>query len=103
MKKRSGSWIGAFLCSSILAAALASSPAHASDHEDLGDWCTESQAQLAACVLGALVVGIPLILHELGERFEDACVNSGGEYREGVGPGYPTGPAPETQWGCDEA
>ena len=95
MKKRLSNWSGGFLCSSILAAALASSPAHASDHEDLGDWCTESQAQLAACLLFSPLL-IAAGLEEIGQGFDDACVNSGGEYRDDVGTAYPH------QWGCDQ-
>ena len=94
-RTRSFSIVSRLSSATILASALAFSPAHASDHQDLDEWCSASQAQLAACILGALVVFPVVFLEELGQRFEDACVNSGGEYRDDVGVAYPH------QWGCD--
>lgn len=93
-----------FLAAAISLAALGFSPGAARAEEPgLDEWCQESQAQLAACVVAALVVLPVVFLDELGERFEAACTADGGTYREGVGAGYPTGPAPETQWGCEGA
>ena len=73
---------------------LLMSAAPASDHQNLEEWCQESQAQLAACVVGALVVVPVRVLEEAGEAFEAACVADGGEYRDDVGTGYPH------QYGC---